>query len=704
MGRARRLSRFLSVVLAVAILLAATHATAQQEPARIALLIGNKDYSKKVGPLTNPHNDVEIVGAALKSIGFEILQPVKDARRAATLSAVRQFAARLRAAGPGAMGFVYYSGHGAAETDTNTNYLIPIDAPEPGSVTFWDEALKLDDILKLLSTAREAAKFVVFDACRNELAATDKNTSKGFVSVAEQAGMFIAYATAAGRTASDSGSSSGPYANALAREVVKRGVHHLDLFQNIKEAVSASTGGVQQPWESNGLARRVYLAGRADDKPAAPPASAAQPSTSSAAARDWQDVKDINSIAVLERYIQRHKVEPVYAALAQDRIEGLKRQQQAEAARQADAAKQAEGAKKKAEDDARARGEIEARAKADAERQRVALLQQEEARKATEAAAMPTASLCARIDERSCKAIADCAWIVPTKIDASTGKADNPYCRKVAGVAKKLADAARQADATKQADTASALQRGRVFRDCPECPEMVVIPTGEFTMGSPASEEYRGAHEGPQRKVTIRQAFAAGKVEVTFAEWDACVAASGCKHKPDDQRWGRGKRPVINVSWDDITKEYLPWLSRKAGKTYRLLTESEWEYAARAGTTTRYAFGDQITKQQAQFSEGSLGSAGKTAEVGSFQPNRFGLFDMHGNVWEWVEDCYTDNDSSAPTDGRAVADAPSCLRVLRGGSWFNGPRILRSAYRFGNLPGDRGSDFGFRVARTLSPP
>ena len=130
---------------------------------------------------------------------------------------------------------------------------------------------------------------------------------------------------------------------------------------------------------------------------------------------------------------------------------------------------------------------------------------------------------------------------------------------------------------------------------------MVVVPAGEFMMGSPAGEEGRSDDEGPQRKVTIAKPFAVGKFEVTFAEWDACVAAGGCKHKPDDQGWGRGKRPVINVSWDDITKEYLPWLSRKTGKTYRLLTEAEWEYAARAGTTTPFSTGQTITPEQANF-------------------------------------------------------------------------------------------------------
>jgi formylglycine-generating enzyme required for sulfatase activity len=235
------------------------------------------------------------------------------------------------------------------------------------------------------------------------------------------------------------------------------------------------------------------------------------------------------------------------------------------------------------------------------------------------------------------------------------------------------------------------LTPGRVFRDCPNiCPEMVVVPAGSFMMGS---NEYDS--EKPQRKVTIARPFAVGKFEVTFAEWDACVADRGCQHRPGDEGWGRGRRPVINVSWHDV-KEYVGWLSRKTGKTYRLLSEAEWEYAARAGTTTRYAFGDTISKSQAQF------QAGQPAEVGSFAANKFGLHDFHGNVWEWVEDSLHPNYTGAPLDGTVWPGGDVSLRVLRGGAWdFTLPDGLRSASRSRYYPTNRIILIGFRVARTL---
>ena len=250
---------------------------------------------------------------------------------------------------------------------------------------------------------------------------------------------------------------------------------------------------------------------------------------------------------------------------------------------------------------------------------------------------------------------------------------------------------------------------GARFRDCEGCPEVVVVPAGSYVMGSPSSEEGRWGNEGPQHRVTIREPFAVGVYEVTFEEWAACVSAGGCDgYVPDDQGWGRGRPPVINVSWEDAQR-FVAWLRDETGEPYRLLSEAEWEYAARAGTTTPFHTGSTIATSQANY-DGDYtygdGRAGvyreQTVKVGSFAPNGFGLHDVHGNVWEWVEDCWNDSYRGAPSDGTAWRSGDCSRRVVRGGGWISGPGVLRSAFRSGLDSGFRLNESGFRVARTLN--
>ncbi len=236
---------------------------------------------------------------------------------------------------------------------------------------------------------------------------------------------------------------------------------------------------------------------------------------------------------------------------------------------------------------------------------------------------------------------------------------------------------------------------GHVFRDCETCPEMVVLGGGLFTMGSPANEPGRGRDEGPQREVSV-QPFAIGKYEVTFAQWDACLGGGGCNgYSPPDGGWGRGDRPVTNVSWNDI-QAYLDWLNERAGGLrYRLASEAEWEYAARGGASDAYAFGPRVTATQATF------RTRQTTPVGAHAANAFQLFDMHGNVGEWVEDCYAPSYQLAPVDGAAVQAANCQRRVYRGGAFADREPVLRAAARQSARPDTRAQGLGFRVARTL---
>jgi formylglycine-generating enzyme required for sulfatase activity len=254
------------------------------------------------------------------------------------------------------------------------------------------------------------------------------------------------------------------------------------------------------------------------------------------------------------------------------------------------------------------------------------------------------------------------------------------------------------------AEAERALKPGDSFKECvKDCPEMIVVPAGAFIMGSPRYEEGRYDNEGPQHRVSIARPFAVSKFEVTFDEWDACIAYGACEARVSDSGWGRGPKPVINVTWDEA-RRYAAWLSRMTGKSYRLLSEAEWEYAARAGTTTTYYWGDETGNGKANCRGcGSEWDNRQTAPAGSFAPNAFGLYDMLGNVWSWVEDCYHDNYEGAPTDGSALSVGDCARKVIRGGSWNGRPQLLRSAFRNWLAPDFQSDGVGFRIGRTLNP-
>jgi formylglycine-generating enzyme required for sulfatase activity len=234
------------------------------------------------------------------------------------------------------------------------------------------------------------------------------------------------------------------------------------------------------------------------------------------------------------------------------------------------------------------------------------------------------------------------------------------------------------------------------------CPEMVVVPAGKFMMGSPRNESARFPNEGPQHEVTIALPFAVSKFEVTFDQWDACNQYDGCV--PVVWRISRGgKQPANNISWYDA-QEYVKWLSALTGRRYRLLTEAEWEYAARAGSATPYSFEGNVHWQLGEYAWYGPNSGGKTNSVGEKKPNAFGLYDMYGNVAEWVEDCYHENYDKSPTNGSAWVDDNCKDRVFRGGSYsITTESHLRSAMRGAAPPNNQVFTIGFRVGRTLTP-
>ena len=567
---------------------------------RVALVIGNSAY-RHAPELGNPKNDATDMAAALKTLGFEVVEGF-DLDKPGMDRKVRDFSIALSGADTGVF---YFAGHGLQVN--GSNFLVPVDAELSTAAALEFEMVRLDLVQRIMEG--EAKTNILFlDACRNNplsrnlaraMGTRAAGIGSGLAAQESGVGTLISFATEPGNVALDGTGRNSPFASALVKHIAAATGTLTEILVDVRNEVMEATARKQVPWEHSALTGRFYF--KAPSEPAALP-----PAVRNDAAEAWTAAKETKNPAIMEAFVKRFG-DTFYGDMARARLEELKSQHTAAV---------------------------------------------------SPPAVKPPAA---------------------TAVQPAVGVFEPEH------------------------------KPGDTFRDCPECPEMVVVPAGEFMMGSPESEEDHSSAEGPQRTVKIAKPFAVGKFEVTFAEWDACVAGGGCKHKPGDLGWGRDKPPVINVSWDDVTKEYLPWLSKKTGKTYRLLTEAEWEYAARARTTTPFSIGGTITPDQANF-DGNYTYGGsskgefrqKTIAVGSFKANAFALADMHGNVWEWVEDCWNDSYTGAPIDGTAWTFGDCSRRVLRGGAWTSVPRFLRSAFRLRSAPDFRGNDFGFRVARTLT--
>ena len=247
------------------------------------------------------------------------------------------------------------------------------------------------------------------------------------------------------------------------------------------------------------------------------------------------------------------------------------------------------------------------------------------------------------------------------------------------------------------------------FRECDACPEMVVVPKGAFMMGTPANEPDRFKGEDPIHRVTIAKPFAVGRFAISFDEWDACLADGGCDGFKGDDKFGRGRLPAQGINFEKA-KLYLAWLSKKVGRTYRLPSESEREYFTRAGTTTPFWFGNTVSSQNANYKASiPYGNGPHGADstgpvvVDSYAPNPFGLYQVHGNVFEWTEDCFNKRyTEDTPTDGSPWLEGDCHKRMLRGGTWDWSANMLRSGYRENSIVDGYGNSF--RVVRTLNVP
>ncbi|WP_163150195.1 SUMF1/EgtB/PvdO family nonheme iron enzyme [Bradyrhizobium uaiense] len=749
MHRLRRLVAVLFGLLALSV--------APAEAKRVALVVGINSYDnlKSDQQLHKAVNDARAVAATLKDVGFQVVQ-AENATRSDFLRTWQRF---LDSVQPGDVTTIYFAGHGIELN--GVNFILTRDVPRPddGEELMRGNAIRVGSLMERLREQNPQVAIWIIDACRDSPFAGPGVTrgvgsTRGLKREDPPKGTLVMMSAGSGQGALDalSDADANPnsvYTRTLLPLLKEPGLEVTDLAKRLRtdvEALASTIGRDQRPAFYHELSGDFFLV-----PPSGPRPSVSAPSSGvSEAAAAWASVKDTSDRNLLEAFVRQFPG-TFYAGLAQARLDTAAKPQAvatviaslpaaSAAAPTAILVPQPPAAISPALVPSRrkppsamesAQAWIEAKDSNDVTAlERFISVHGEsiyaaparerlEAARRRQAAATPQGPASPASPARPSNAAEVAkAWVAvkdatePQMLEAFLQLyGDSIYA---AQARQRIADLH---DSTERMQVAAlpvqfpiapfALKPGGAFRDCARCPEMVVVPAGSFTMGSPKSEAGRASNEGTERSVSIK-AFAVGKFAVTFDEWDACVAAGGCDgYRPADQNGRRGRYPVVNVSWKDA-KRYVAWLARTTGKPYRLLSEAEREYVARGGTTTPFWFGASITPRQAnyngsiQYANGEKGEfRNRSLPVDFFAANPFGLYQVHGNVYEWTEDCWRPSDAGSPSDGSARMEADCAAHALRGGSLRDGPDALRSAARSGFATENRTENVGFRIARGL---
>ena len=708
---------------------------------RVALVIGNGTYRNERDRLINPANDARAIAAKLRELNFDVLEAL-DLDRRGMQTSLRQFERMLSPDLEAALFF--YAGHGM-EYD-GQNYLFPIDAELESESDISVGLIRISQVLDIMERSDVATRLIFLDACRNNPLAGRFRRSFGatrsppigrglaIIDATVDAGLgtFVAYATAPGAVAEDGDGAHSPFTAALLQHLGKPGLDAHELMQGVTNSVFETTDEGQIPWFSSSL-RGPFVFNRGTSAEGEPKVAdlseeieEASPSETEADAEAFEQELTLSDKYKVQEALSSlgYKVGDVFVnefrshtrnAIADwqsdmdlPRKGWLSRSQFRRLLEEAnlwdehgwddsddDRSRPDPGSEDKKVDSDDPNGndlqgpsrqarpeEIEA-SLALTKRQRV-----EMQFSLSRLGHYKGAGLDGILGLRSREAIR--TW------QRRTGREGSGYLNELQVASLYMAALPDLREFREQYRRDIARPAGSTFRDCNSCPDMVVISAGRFRMGSSGI-----ASERPIRRVSIAK-FALGRFEVTSEEWSACVRDGSCRNtgSPDS------RRPVVDVSWHDA-RDYVDWLGGVTGERYYLPSEAEWEYAARAGTQTVFAMGDRISISQANF-DGSRNSPelanrfrGRALVGGTFPANAFGLYDMHGNVREWVQDRWHDDYRGAPRDGAAWLAGNAGERVQRGGSWRDDPRMLRSAARAKADPGSGNAYTGFRVARKI---
>ena len=688
------MSSWIACALALVALMAASPVHAAK---RVALVIGNDAYGT-LPDLNNARADARGMAAKLKSMGFEVILKL-DASRRDFGRAVTDFEGRLASA---EVGLVFYAGHGIQAN--GRNWLIPSNAEIEAEEDLEFEGIDSNRLLESMKRAGSPLNIVILDACRdNPLPKRSRSAARGLAIAHVPTGIkgtAIVYSAAPGQTAEDGDpGGNGVFTGALLAVLDEPGLKLEDVFKRTAARVARRTGGKQKPWINSSVTEDFYFRPGAQAAAPAPTTGGVDKET-----LFWQSIQASVDPTMFEAYLEQYP-NGAFASLARAKVRALQGRQTAALTAPALAFE-------------------------------VTSLDEElVAAKNANVRAEPTT------DARKLTTLPAGANVAVTGRTTHQGATWYRVALAGVGVGYVFGNLLGEAPAAAPAPVQPAVgvypgryEPGDTFRDCPDCPEMVVVPAGSFRMG-----DLQGGgddDERPVHTVTIARPFAVGKYEVTRGEFAAFVEATGhhtgvscwvdagggewkdlAGHGWRDPRFSQTDRdPVVCVSWDEA-KAYAAWISRKTGKRYRLPSESEWEYAARAGTSAALYWGsdpdracgyanvaDRSAKDQYSgwmihdCRDGHV----NTSPVGSYEANAFGLHDTLGNVWEWVEDCWNGSYAGAPSDGGAWTSGECSRRVLRGGSWNGRPRYVRSALRIRDTTRRWYDIDGFRIARTLN--
>jgi formylglycine-generating enzyme required for sulfatase activity/uncharacterized caspase-like protein len=719
----------LAAMAVLAGLFAALSGLAEAQEKRVALIIGNDAY-KGLPKLNNAVADARAMDKKLKELGFETIVRT-NAGRVEMNRAVAEFGRKIGT--PETVGLVFYSGHGIQAFDRN--WLIPVDANLESDDDLRSETLDAQQILSAMDEARNPLNIVILDACRdNPLPKKGRSASRGLavVSVAPR-GSVIAYSASPNQKADDGNpGTNGVYTAELLKALDQPGLTVEQVLKRANGGVQSATGGRQVPWFNASIQGDFYFRPGQGGAPAASGGGSA--GASNTERQFWTSTEKADTLESYEAYLKRYP-QGAFADLAKVQIEKHK----PKTAALASSPTAPQNAVDPVDRELFAVGTTRVREAPDVKSKQLATLRDGQ-----------KIYVLGKVKDQDWYLIEQggkpAGYVAKAGLEEEAAYRERERKRKEQEAQQTAAVTAPAPAAPRPAQPAVGtydLQPGQVFRDCTDCPEMVVIPAGNFVMGvAPGEEEREGVSDQfkgrsvPQHNVSVRS-FMLGKYEVTVGEFarfanetghrtdGGCYVWNGTKWDIDQSKnwrnpgFGQGDRhPVGCVSWDDA-KAYTAWLSRKSGKTYRLATEAEWEYAARAGTSTARYWGDTRDGACDYANVADMMQAEKyyrpknaenifmcndryadSAAVGSFRPNAFGLYDMIGNVWEWTEDCSSGSYAGAPSDGSAWTSGQCNIRVLRGGSWLEYPWQARSASRYRRDAGDRAPHVGFRVART----